>query len=61
MNGLIAIITILLGIFLCIEGAAISFLVANTIGGMIIINRINNPVEFTIKLIKDMKNNVANI
>lgn len=56
MNLIVAILTIFLSIILMktngIEGVAIAFLIANTIGAIIVIHRIKNPVEFTIKIIK---------
>lgn len=55
MNLLVATITIFLSIFLIkigIEGLAISFLVANTIGALIVMHRVKNPIEYTMRLIK---------
>lgn len=59
MNLSIATITIILSIFLIkigIEGLAISFLVANTVGAMIVIYRVKNPIGYTMRLIKDYRN-----
>lgn len=65
MNMLIAIITIILSIPLIkamnIEGVAVSYLIANTIGALIVINRIKNPKEFTLRLLNDIKNNVSRV
>lgn len=62
MNILVASITLILSIplirFMNIEGIAISYLIANIIGALIVINRIKNPKEFTIKLLNDMKNDI---
>lgn len=63
MNIIVAIITIILSIPLIkimnIEGVAISYLIANTIGAIIVINRIKNPKEFTLKLLNDIKNDIS--
>ncbi len=59
MNLLVATITISFSIFLIgigIEGLAISFLVANTIGAVIVAQRVKNPIGYTMRLIKDYKN-----
>ena len=57
-NLVIAGITITLSIFLLksmgIEGAAISYLIANTFVAIAIIYSIKNPVEFTLKLYKGL-------
>jgi Na+-driven multidrug efflux pump len=42
-----------------IEGVAISYLIANTIGAIIVINRIKNPKEFSLKLLKDIKKDIG--
>lgn len=59
VNGLIAGITLISSIYLMriygIDGAALSYLIANTIVAIIVIFRMKNPVEFTLKLIKDYK------
>ena len=56
MKLIVAILTIILTVPLMktngIEGVATAFLIANTIGAIIVIHRIKNPVEFTIKIIK---------
>jgi Na+-driven multidrug efflux pump len=63
MDILTASITIILSIPLIrimnIEGAAISYLIANIIGALIVISRIKNPKELTIRLLNDIKNNVS--
>lgn len=63
MNVIVAIITIILSIPLIkimnIEGVAISYLVANTVGALIVINRIKSPKEFTLKLLNDIKNDIS--
>jgi O-antigen/teichoic acid export membrane protein len=63
MNIIIAIITFILSIPLIrimnIEGAAISYLMANTVGALIVINRIKDPKEFTLKLLNDIKNDMS--
>lgn len=65
MNFIVALITIVLSIYLIrimdIEGVAISFLVANTIGALIVIKRIKNPIDFTLGLLKEVKNDVIHI
>jgi Na+-driven multidrug efflux pump len=35
-----------------IEGVALAYLIANTIGAIIVIIKINNPTELTLKLLK---------
>lgn len=56
MNLIVCILTIILTIPLMktngIEGVAIAILIANMIGAIIVINRIKNPVEFTLKIIR---------
>lgn len=62
MNALVATITIILSILLIkmnIEGIALSYLIANIIGATIAINRIKNSKEFTLKLLKDIKNDIS--
>lgn len=63
MNVIVAIITLMLSIPLIrimnIEGAAISYLIANIVGALIVINRIKNPKEFTLKLLNDIKKDVS--
>lgn len=65
MNMLIAFTTIILSVPLIrimnIEGAAISYLIANMIGATIVVSRIKDPKEFTIRLLSDIKKNVLNI
>lgn len=65
MNIIVAGIAIILSIPLInvmnIEGVAISYLIANTIGALIVIHRIKSPKEFTLKLIKEVKNDVIHI
>ena len=65
MNILITSITIILSILFIrtmnIEGVAISYLIANTIGAIIVINRINNAKEFTLKLIREVIHDVLHI
>lgn len=64
MNIMVAGVTLLLStisivfIKMNIEGIAISYLIANTIGAIIVINRIKNPKEFTLRLLNDVKNDV---
>ena len=61
MNLIVAIITMILSIFLIrfnIEGIAISYLIANLIGAIIVINEIERPKEFTMKLLNDVKKDV---
>lgn len=62
INLFVTVTTIILSILLIkmnIEGIAISYLIANTIGAMIVINRIKNPKEFTLKLLRDIKNDIS--
>ena len=65
MNILIAFISIGLSILLIrtmsIEGVAISYLIANIVGALIVISRIKNPKAFTLRLLNDIKKNVANL
>lgn len=65
MNIIVAGIAIILSIPLInvmnIEGVAISYLIANTIGALIVVRRIKSPKEFTLKLIKEVKNDVIHI
>src|SRR3990167_11282554 len=61
MNLIVAIITMSLSILLIrfnIEGIAISYLIANLIGAIIVINEIERPKEFTMKLLNDVKKDV---
>jgi peptidoglycan biosynthesis protein MviN/MurJ (putative lipid II flippase) len=58
INLLIISITLILSIFLIrigIEGIAISYLIANITGAIIVILKMENPMEYTIKLIKSYK------
>ena len=61
MNIMVAGITILLSVIsidlmkMNIEGIAISYLIANMIGAIIVINRTNDPKELTLRLIRDIK------
>lgn len=57
MNAIVAILTIILVALLMknIEGVAIAFLVANTIGAFVAISRIKNPIEFILKIINYYK------
>jgi O-antigen/teichoic acid export membrane protein len=63
MNVIVAIITIALSIPLIkimnIEGVAISYLIANIIGAIIVINRIKNPKEFTLELLNGIKKDIS--
>jgi O-antigen/teichoic acid export membrane protein len=63
MNVIVAGITLMLSIPLInimnIEGVAISYLIANTVGALIVISRIKNPKEFTIELLNDIKKDIA--
>ena len=63
INLLVASITIILSVPIIrpmgIEGAAISYLVANTIGALIVISRIKSPKEYTLRLLNDIKNDVS--
>lgn len=56
MNLIVAIMTIIFSIILMrtngIEGVAIAFLLSNIIGAIIVIHRIKNPINFTIKIIR---------
>jgi O-antigen/teichoic acid export membrane protein len=58
MNILIAIISIVLSMLLIksmnIEGVAISYLIANMVGALIVISKIKNPKAFTLRLLKDI-------
>lgn len=58
-NGIVATITFILSIPLMkmwsIEGAAISYLIANTIVAIAIIFKMENPIEFSLRLIKGDK------
>lgn len=57
INAIVVIITLSLATilirFLNIEGAALAYLIANTIGAIIVIIKIKNPTEFTLKLLKN--------
>jgi O-antigen/teichoic acid export membrane protein len=63
INAIVATITLILAIPLMkvmnIEGAALAFLIGNIIGAIIVIIRIKNPVEFTLKLLKVKKDVVT--
>lgn len=65
INAFIALITILLSMLLIkimnIEGVAISYLIANIIGSMIIISRMKNPREFTLKILKAVKEEIYSV
>jgi O-antigen/teichoic acid export membrane protein len=65
MNMLIAFITVILSVPLIrimnIEGAAVSYLIANIIGASIVISRIKEPKELTLRLLSDIKDNVLSI
>lgn len=56
IDAAVAIMTIILSIYLMriwdIEGIAISYLFANTLVASIIVLRVKNPIEFTLRLIK---------
>lgn len=60
MNMLVATITIVLSVPLIkiygIEGAAFAHLIANTVGAIVVINRIKSPTEFTLEILKGVKN-----
>lgn len=61
MNLIVAIITIVLSILLIrfnIEGISISYLIANIVGAIIVINEMKNPKEFTFRLLNDVKKDV---
>lgn len=62
INFIVAGITLILSIPLInlmnIEGAAISYLIANIVGAIVIINSIKNPKENTLRLLNEIKNNV---
>ena len=59
MNFIVAILTIVLSAILMktnnIEGIAIAFLISNIIGAVIVIHRIKNPINLTIKIIKNCR------
>ncbi len=63
INVIVAIITLILAIplmkILIIEGAALAYLIGNTVGAIIVIIRIKNPIEFTIKLLRKKKDVVS--
>lgn len=63
LNILLAFITIMLSTSLVrsmgIEGAAISYLIANIIGALIVIYNVKNPKEFTMRLLNDVKSNMS--
>lgn len=63
MNILTASLTIILSALLIksmgVEGAAMSYLIANMVGALAVIHRIKNPKDFTIRLLNDIKNNVS--
>jgi O-antigen/teichoic acid export membrane protein len=64
MNFIVAMLTIVLSMELTkfnIEGIAISYLIANIIGAMIVINRIENPKEFTLRLLNEVKKDLMYI
>ena len=65
MNMMIAIMTIIISIPLIgimnIEGAAVSYLIANLIGASVVISRIKDPKQFTLRLLSDIKDNVLSI
>lgn len=53
LNAIVAILSIVLAMVFIksIEGVAIAYLIANSIGAAIVIYRIKNPVEFTLKIL----------
>ncbi len=56
INLLVAVVTLILSIFLIylgIEGVAISYLVGNIFGAMIVIYKMKNSMDYTTKLIKN--------
>lgn len=59
INGFVAITTLALSIPLIkafsIEGAAIAYLIANSVAALVVIIRIKNPKEFTLQLLKVKK------
>lgn len=59
MNLIVAILTIILSVPMMkvgnIESVATAFLMANTIGAIIVIHKIKNPIEFTIKIAKQCR------
>jgi O-antigen/teichoic acid export membrane protein len=59
----VALTTIILSLYFIrimnIEGAAISYLIANTVGALIIASRVKNPKESTMRLLNDIKKNVS--
>lgn len=63
VNAIICITTIALSIPLMkiwnIEGAAMAYLIANTIMASIIIFRMKDPIEFSVRLIKGDKKNIS--
>ncbi|VVB86095.1 Uncharacterised protein [uncultured archaeon] len=64
INAIVAIIALVIAMILIrilnIEGVALAYLIANTIEAIIVIIRIKNPTEFTLKLLK-AKNDVIAI
>lgn len=59
INGIVAAITIILSVFLAgiwdIEGIAAAYLIANTLMAMVIVVKMENPIDFTIRSIKVYK------
>jgi O-antigen/teichoic acid export membrane protein len=63
MNILVALITVVLSIPLIrimnIDGAAISYLMANIVGALVVVSRTSEPRKFTLKLLGDIKSNIS--
>jgi O-antigen/teichoic acid export membrane protein len=63
MNIVVAGITLILSVplikIMSIEGVATSYLIANTVGALIVVSRLKNPKEFTLKLLNDIKRDVS--
>jgi O-antigen/teichoic acid export membrane protein len=63
MDMFTALITVILSIPLIrimgIEGAAISYLVANIAGALIVVSKLNDPKEFTLTLLGDIRRCIA--
>lgn len=55
INVIVSVLALALAVFLIqygIEGVAFAYLIGNTVGAMIVIVRIKNPTDFTLRLLK---------
>lgn len=63
MDMLVALITVILSVplirIMSIEGAAVSYLIANIVGALAVVSRVKNPKESALRLLGDIRNNVS--